>query len=154
MPADIDFIRQICLALPGVTEQIQWGYDLVFKVGGKMFAVVPTEPAPVVMSFKVADEEFPELTEHQGIIPAPYMARAKWIALETESALSRTELERLLKLAHTLVLAKHSKRMQAKILAGDSGAATTKKPARKKSGKRITKRVKGKNSKSKRHSTR
>lgn len=117
MTADIDWIRSICLALPGVTEQIQWGYDLVFKVGGKMFAVVPTEPAPVVMSFKVKDEEFPELTEHLGVIPAPYMARAKWIALESEAALPRAEIERLLKLSHTLVLAKQSKKMQAKILA-------------------------------------
>lgn len=123
MTADIDWIRSICLPLPGVTEQIQWGYDLVFKVGGKMFAVVPTEPAPVVMSFKVPDEEFAELTEHLGVIPAPYMARAKWIALESEAALPRLEIERLLKLSHTLVLAKHTKKMQAKILATPAGKA-------------------------------
>lgn len=144
MPADIDFIRGICLALPGVTEQIQWGYDLVFKVGGKMFAVVPTEPAPVCMSFKVSDEEFPDLIERQGIVPAPYMARAKWIALETESALARTELARLLKLAHSLVLAKHSKKMQAKILASSlstsarnrKGKGTQKKKSKPKSERR------------------
>ena len=43
---DIDWLRKICLALPGATEQIQWGNDLLFKVGGKMFAVAPLEPAP------------------------------------------------------------------------------------------------------------
>jgi predicted DNA-binding protein (MmcQ/YjbR family) len=116
MLIDPDWIRQICLPLPGVTEQIQWGCDLVFKVGGKMFAVVPLEPAPVCISLKVSDEEFVELTERLGVIPAPYMARAKWIALENESALPRLEIERLLKLSHSLVLAKHSKKMQAKIL--------------------------------------
>jgi predicted DNA-binding protein (MmcQ/YjbR family) len=146
MTADIDWIRSICLPLPGVTEQIQWGYDLVFKVGGKMFAVVPTEPAPVVMSFKVPDEEFPELTERLGVIPAPYMARAKWIALESESALPRPELERLLKLAHRLVLAKHSKKMQAKIL-GTPRAEVTKPK-----GKRTAKFAKRRSSKSKRKS--
>ena len=57
-------IREICLALPGATEQIQWGNDLVFKIGGKMFCVACTEPvAPpkVAMSFKCDDETFAEL---------------------------------------------------------------------------------------------
>jgi predicted DNA-binding protein (MmcQ/YjbR family) len=139
MPIDADWIRELCLVLPGVTEQIQWGYDLVFKVGGKMFAVVPLEPAPVVMSFKVSDEEFPELTERLGVIPAPYMARAKWIALETETALPRVELERLLRISHSLVLAKHSKKMQAKILAAGPIAWNKKNP-----GKKSAKRAKGK----------
>ena len=41
---DVEWLRNICLAFPGATEQIQWGNDLLFKVGGKMFAVTPLEP--------------------------------------------------------------------------------------------------------------
>jgi predicted DNA-binding protein (MmcQ/YjbR family) len=37
-------IRDVCMSLPKVTEQIQGGKDLVFKVGGKMFCVCCTEP--------------------------------------------------------------------------------------------------------------
>jgi len=103
---DIEWIRQHCLSLPRSTEQIQWGYDLVFKIGGKMYAVAPTEPAPVILSFKCSDENFAELVERPGIIPAPYMARAKWVALQNESALSRAETKRLLSEAYELVLAK------------------------------------------------
>lgn len=114
---DVEWIRKHCLSFPGATEQIQWGYDLVFKVGGKMFAVAPLEPAPVCMSFKVSEEEFAELTERVGVIPAPYMARAKWIALENESALPRDEVKRLMRASYDLVLAKLSKKAQAKILA-------------------------------------
>ena len=33
-----DELRRICNKLAGATEQIQWGDDRVFKVGGKMFA--------------------------------------------------------------------------------------------------------------------
>ena len=44
----LERVRKICLAHPGATEQIQWGADLVFKVGGKMFCVACTEIAPVV----------------------------------------------------------------------------------------------------------
>ena len=42
---DAEWLRRLCLSFPGTTEQIQWGYDLLFKVGGKMFAVTPLEPA-------------------------------------------------------------------------------------------------------------
>jgi predicted DNA-binding protein (MmcQ/YjbR family) len=103
---DIEWIRQFCLSLPHATEQIQWEDDLVLKVGGKMFAVVPLEPAHLWISFKCTDEEFTELVERPGIIPAPYLARAHWIAIETDEALSRAEVERLLRQAHAQVLAK------------------------------------------------
>src|SRR5438445_61073 len=94
---DAEWLRKLCLSFPGTTEQIQWGYDLLFKVGGKMFAVTPLEPAPVCLSFKVSPESFAELTERQNIIPAPYLARAQWVALQTRDALTRDELSRLLR---------------------------------------------------------
>jgi len=77
---NIDQLRKLCLSFPGTTEQIQWGDNLLFKVGGKMFAVAALEPAAVWMSLKANPENFAELTEKHGIIPAPYLARAKWIA--------------------------------------------------------------------------
>jgi predicted DNA-binding protein (MmcQ/YjbR family) len=103
---DIEWIRQHCLSLPHTTEQVQWHSDLVFKVGGKMYAVAPTEPAPVFLSFKCSDETFADLIERPGIIPAPYLARAKWVALQNEEALPRAELRRLLSESYELVSAK------------------------------------------------
>ena len=113
---DIDWLRELCLSLPGVTEQILWEHDLVFKVGGKMFAAAPLEPDRICLSFKCSDEDFIELTERPGIIPAPYAARAHWVALETDSALRRSEIERLLRQAHSLIVAKLPKKLQAQIL--------------------------------------
>jgi predicted DNA-binding protein (MmcQ/YjbR family) len=101
-----DWLREVCLSFPGTTEQIQWGSDLLFKVGGKMFAVTPLEPARVFLSFKASPENFAELTERAGIIPAPYLARAQWVALETKDTLSSTELEPLLQESYDLVAAK------------------------------------------------
>ena len=49
---DIAWVRRYCLSLPHATESVQWGADLVFKIGGKMFAVLVTEPAKVWLSFK------------------------------------------------------------------------------------------------------
>ena len=112
---DIDWLRKTCLAFPHATEQIQWGYDLVFKVGGKMFGVAPLEPAPVCLSFKCSEESFAELTERPQIIPAPYMARAKWVALESPDAIARAELAELLRASYELVFAKLPKRIQAEM---------------------------------------
>ena len=103
------------MSLPHATEQMQWGDDLVFKIGGKMFAVVPLVPAPVKLSFKATPDEFAQLIEQPGIIPAPYLARAKWVALERLDALSREELKRLLTTSYELVRATLTKRVQAKL---------------------------------------
>src|SRR5437667_337309 len=80
---DAEWLRELCLSFPGTTEQIQWSCDLLFKVGGRMYAVTPLEPAPVWLSFKASPEKFAELTERQDIVPAPYLARAQWVALQT-----------------------------------------------------------------------
>jgi predicted DNA-binding protein (MmcQ/YjbR family) len=109
---DVEWLRKICLSLPHTTEQVQWGNDLLFKVHGKMFAITPLEPAPVCLSFKCSDEVFAELTERPNIIPAPYLARAKWVALERHDAISRDELADLLRASYHLVLAKLPKRLR------------------------------------------
>jgi len=109
---NVDWLRELCLSFPGATEQIQWGYDLVFKVGGKMFAVTPLEPASVYLSFKASPENFAELTERPHIIPAPYLARAQWVALETRDAVPRDELAGLLRESYELVAAKLPKKIR------------------------------------------
>jgi predicted DNA-binding protein (MmcQ/YjbR family) len=107
---DIDRLRQLCRSFPGATEQIQWGNDLLFKVAGKMFAATPLEPAPVCLSFKASPENFAELTERPNIIPAPYLARAQWVALETREALPAEELAQLLRESYELIAAKLPKK--------------------------------------------
>ena len=114
----LDAVRRHCLSFPHVTETVQWGSDLVFKIGWKMFAVSATEPAKVCMSFKCSPEDFAELTEHHGIIPAPYLARMQWVALEFEDALPAAELKRLLRQAYDLVFAKLPKKKQAELTKG------------------------------------
>lgn len=107
---DAEWLRKVCLSFPGVTEQIQWGYDLVFKAGGKMFAVTALEPSRVWLSFKASPEKFAELTERQSIIPAPYLARAQWVALQTRDAVAQQELAELLRESYEMIVAKLPKR--------------------------------------------
>ena len=112
MNIDVEWLRRFCLSLPHTKEQIQWGSDLLFKVHGKMFAVTPLEPASVCLSFKCSDEAFAELTERPGVIPAPYLARAKWVALETRDAIAGEELAELLRASYELVVAKLPKKLR------------------------------------------
>ena len=101
----LESLRQMCRALPGATEDVKWGQDLCFCVGTKMFAAVNLEP-PHQLGFKCTPEMFAELIEREGIIPAPYLARAMWVQEgELGSALERRELEPLIRASYDLVVA-------------------------------------------------
>ena len=102
----IENVRKICQTLPAVTEDVKWGHDLCFCVSGKMFAAMDLNP-PHALAFKCTPEEFGELIERPGLIPAPYMARNMWVMEERlGEALERRELERLLKTSYELVVAR------------------------------------------------
>jgi predicted DNA-binding protein (MmcQ/YjbR family) len=111
----IGWVRAYCMSLPHTTEEILWGDDLVFKIGGKMYVGLPLSPGRICLSFKCTPEEFAELTERPGIIPAPYAARAHWVALETSDALPRAEVKRLVGSSYRLVFAKLTKKAQAQL---------------------------------------
>ena len=118
---EIEAIRKHCLKLPHATENIQWGNNLCFKVAGKLFAIVCLEPAPVRISFKCTPENFAELTEREGIIPAPYMARAHWAGLQELDTLQATELQQLISESYRVVFQRLPKKVQAE-LSGGSGS--------------------------------
>jgi len=122
------------MSMPHATETVQWSDDLVFKVGGKMFAVVVLVPAKVWLSFKCSPEEFAELTERPRIIPAPYSARYYWVALETQDALPLAELEQLLRQSYRLVVEKLPKKASAALSAtcGKRIQSTARRSARRK----------------------
>src|SRR5438270_13294587 len=102
---NVDWVRQRCLSFPHATERVTWGSDLTFRVGEKIFAVAVLEPARVWLSFKCSPEDFAELTERPGIIPAPYFARAQWIALQSIDALPAIEVSDLVLVLSYVVLA-------------------------------------------------
>lgn len=137
---DIEQLRKLCLSFPGTTEQIQWEDDLLFKVGGKMFAVTALIPAKVWISFKTSDEKFAELTERPGVIPAPYLARAKWIALESREALAIPELTELLRESYELVLAKLPRKLHEAIKRGKPAKTPARGKSRISAKKKLQKR--------------
>ena len=77
-------IGKLCLSLPGATLEYPFGDEPVFKVGGKMFALISwsEKGQPDGLWFKAGEASFAILTRLKGISPAPYLARAHWVAME------------------------------------------------------------------------
>ncbi|MFI5171271.1 MAG: MmcQ/YjbR family DNA-binding protein [Chitinophagales bacterium] len=100
-----DFIRSICFKFPDVTEDIKWQHDLCFMVGGKIFCVTGIE-GDFGVSIKVLDEEMEELCTKIGIVPAPYLARYKWVLVTDPKAFSKKEWEYYLRQSFDLIKAK------------------------------------------------
>lgn len=132
-------VRAYCLSFPHATENVQWGADLVFKIAGKIFAVMALDgPAKYVMSFKCTEEKFNELIERDGFDPAPYMARNKWVSVERFDVVSDRELKELLQTSYQLVCEKLPKKVRAQ-LDGETAAQPTQSRGRRKSTKKSSK---------------
>lgn len=113
---DAEGLRAYLLSLPDVAETMQWGDNLVYwvadkAIGGKMFALASLSPDHgAVLSFAAGPERFAELVELEGVRPAPYLARASWVAVESWNTLPAAELKELLRRARDLVYEKLPRR--------------------------------------------
>ena len=100
---DIEAIRKTCLSFEQVTEDVKWGHDLVFQIGGKMFCVAGLDRLPVTVSFKVLEELFEEISARPHFRPAPYVAKYKWVLLEDAATVSPRELQQHFRQSYELV---------------------------------------------------
>ncbi|MDX6462409.1 MAG: hypothetical protein QOE55_6106 [Acidobacteriaceae bacterium] len=106
---DAERLRAYLLRLPHVVETMQWGANLVFwvgdkAIGGKMFAVLNLDDGQkAVLSFAAGPERYAELLEIEGVFPAPYLARAHWVALKHWGVFRSSELEDLLEHGRRLI---------------------------------------------------
>src|ERR1700683_2317227 len=109
---NVDAIREFCLAFPAATEKLQWGDDLCFKTGGKIFAIAGLDNPR--MCFKCTPETFAELIEREDIHPAPYVGRYKWVMLDRLDAVRWDELRELIRQSYEMVAAKAPKKKAGK----------------------------------------
>jgi predicted DNA-binding protein (MmcQ/YjbR family) len=129
-PSRTSSLRDFCRALPATTEDVKWGDDLVFSVGGKMYAAFDLDNE-VEYGFKCDDDDFDRLTAMPGIIPAPYAARFGWVAIRKKGALTPTEARALLKKSYGLVMAGLPRKVRLALTAdgGDWSETAGKEPA-------------------------
>ena len=111
----IEDLQTICKKLKGVTEDIKWENHLCFNIGGKMFLVTSPDNIPNSASFKASDEEFDEYCNKKGFIPAPYMARHKWVHLDDIKRLSKKQWEKAITTSYELLSAKLTVKLKKEI---------------------------------------
>lgn len=111
----VEGIRDIAKKFPHVTEDVKWGHDLCFCIAEKMFCVTGLEEDPVSLSLKVADDDFEALCERPGIIPAPYMARHRWVLIQNVKKVPKKELEKMIRQSYEMVKSKLPKKLQDKL---------------------------------------
>ena len=118
---NIHKLHDFCATLPGATRDLKWQFEdsvhPVFSVGSKMFAMFSMKKDKLIdqLMFKADDARFLELTDREGFMPAPYLARAKWVKVEGVKRMPDAEARALLTEAHRVVMAKLSKKMQRAI---------------------------------------
>ena len=105
-------VDAFCRTLPAATMDVLWEVDQVYKVGGKMFAVVGPGGT---LSFKANDIAFEMLIETGAARPAPYMARAKWVFLDDLGSMADADLRDYLKAAHAAIAAKLTRKVQREL---------------------------------------
>jgi len=110
-PAELD---AACRRSPGVTMVVQWGGAQVYKVGGRIFAVLGLGPADA-LSIKVSEIAYEALTASGEARPAPYLARAGWVRFDDLAKLDADEGRSLARDAHRLVAARLTRKARAEL---------------------------------------
>ena len=112
---NVEAFREYCITKKGVTEEFPFDeHTLVFKVMGKMFALVPLERIPSQANLKCDPERAIELREsYDGvIIPGYHMSKVHWNTLYLEN-LTPSLIKELIDHSYGLVYAKLSKKIQS-----------------------------------------
>lgn len=106
-----------CATLPATSNIIQWGNASVWKVGGKIFAICSNWGSgdDTKFSFKCSDLSYSLLIQEDGIIPAPYLARAKWVQIEADGAMPDEDHKAYIVAAHGIVSAKLTRKIRKEL---------------------------------------
>jgi predicted DNA-binding protein (MmcQ/YjbR family) len=145
---DNERIRAVCMAMPHVTETLNWGHHLVYwvgdrDIGGKMFAMTDLDGSGFgVLWFHSGPERFHELLEVEGISASPYLAKAHWVTLERWNVLRPREIEEELRRAHALIFDKLPRRTQTILAMPDRERARVLRERKKVLAQRVTARKK------------
>lgn len=115
---DIVTLREYCLSKMGAEEGFPFGEDtLVFKVGGKIFAICGLENPPLFVNLKCDPEYAMELRDkHDGIIiPGYHMNKKHWNSVYLDSSLSMNLYYSLIDHSYDLIRSSLPKKIQSEL---------------------------------------
>lgn len=110
-------IREYCITKAGVTESFPFGGDaLVFKVGGKMFALLSTESKPTTINLKCEPERAVQLREeHNFVTPGYHMNKTHWNTITVDGRVRTADLQEWIDHSYELVKSSLPKALQAQL---------------------------------------
>lgn len=107
---NLDKLRALCMSFPGATEGVKWEDHICFMVAEKIFVITGAEGG---VSFKVQAEEVEELTEREGIVPTPYMARNNWVTVQQYNKMRPQEWDRYIRQSYEIIRSRLPKKIQS-----------------------------------------
>ena len=112
---NIEELRDVCLSLPGVTEDVKWESNLCFLVAHKIFLMAALDESATPASFKVPPGDFDDVASRDGFSQAPYLARGQWVRTDNVANLSEEEWVHYAKQSYKLIRGKLSKKLQQEL---------------------------------------
>jgi Uncharacterized protein conserved in bacteria len=103
---DLTQFREYCLTKPGASEGIPFGPDvLVFKVGGKIFALAALDEVPTTVNLKCDPDLALDLRDrYEQVKPGYHMNKKHWNTIEIEAGIPAVELRRMIDHSYELVV--------------------------------------------------
>jgi len=103
---DLESFREYCLSKPGATEDMPFGEDvLVFRVGGKMFALAPLDEVPATANLKCDPDLALELRDrYEQVRPGYHMNKKHWNTVEIDNGISDADLRKMIDHSYDLVI--------------------------------------------------
>ncbi len=97
--------REYCLSKPRATEGTPFGPDvLVFKVGGKMFALAALDEVPTTVNLKCDPDLALDLRDrYEQVTPGYHMNKKHWNTVEIETGIPGAELRKMIDHSYDLV---------------------------------------------------
>jgi len=105
---DLEKFREYCLSKPNASEGTPFGPDtLVFKVGGKIFAITALDEIPAHANLKCDPDLALELRDcYAQVRPGYHMNKKHWNTIEIEAGIPDTEIRKMIDHSYELVAKK------------------------------------------------
>ncbi len=123
---DLAKFREYCLSKPQTTEGLPFGPDVVvFKVGGKMFALASLDEVPTTANLKCDPDLALELRDrYEEVRPGYHMNKKHWNTVEIESGIPDAELRKMIDHSYELVVKRLPKATHVRNKGGSTSPKT------------------------------
>jgi predicted DNA-binding protein (MmcQ/YjbR family) len=112
-----DEVLGVCAALPGAVEDYPFGDEVaVFKVGGRMFALVMLAGEPGSVNLKCDPDWALELrARHEAVRPGYHQDKRHWNTVDLDGTVDGDEVREWIDHSYDLVVRRLPKKEQARL---------------------------------------